>query len=95
MNEGQCKIKINKSESRARTVCTRTRTTLSFDSVWQVLLAKQHAYTSSKNLLLLNCAMLIDLSLIWSALGLMSRQGLFPIPIEDISARRISEKYKF
>jgi hypothetical protein len=39
--------------------------------------------------------MLIDLSLIWSALGLMSRQGLFPIPIEDISARRISEKFQF
>jgi hypothetical protein len=39
--------------------------------------------------------MLIDLSLIWSALGLMSKQGLFPIPIEDISARRISENFQF
>jgi hypothetical protein len=74
---------------------TEQGTILSSDSVWQVLLANQHAYTSSKNLLLLNCAMLIDLSLIWSALGLMSRQGLFPIPIEDISARRISVKLKF
>lgn len=34
--------------------------------------------------------MLMDLSLIWSALGRMSKQGLFPIPIDDISAIRIS-----
>lgn len=39
-------------------------------------------------LLLLSCAKLMDRSLIWSALGLMSRHGLFPIPIDDISAIR-------
>nr|CAD7397506.1 unnamed protein product [Timema poppensis] len=37
----------------------------------------------------------MDRSLIWSALGRMSRQGLLPIPIEDISARRISEETNF
>lgn len=42
-------------------------------------------------LLLDNWATLIDRSLIWSALGLISRQGLFPIPMLDISARRTSE----
>lgn len=30
----------------------------------------------------------MDLSLIWLSLGRMSRHGLFPIPIEDISAIR-------
>lgn len=34
--------------------------------------------------------MLTDRSLIWSAEGRMSRHGLFPIPIEDISASRTS-----
>jgi len=34
MNEGQCKIKINKEESRARIICTRTRNHPVF---WQCL----------------------------------------------------------
>lgn len=41
-------------------------------------------------LLLPNMEILIDRSLIWSWLGRMSRHGLLPIPIEDISAIRIS-----
>lgn len=35
--------------------------------------------------------MLMERSLIWSALGLMSKQGLFPMPMDDISCRRISK----
>lgn len=37
-----------------------------------------------------SCEKLIERSLIWSLLGRMSRHGLLPIPIDDISAMRIS-----
>jgi hypothetical protein len=36
--------------------------------------------------LLLSWSTLMERSLIWSALGRMSKQGLLPMPIEDISA---------
>ena len=42
------------------------------------------------HLLFESWATLIERSLIWSALGLMSKQGLFPMPMLDISARRTS-----
>lgn len=42
--------------------------------------------TKQSNSLLLSCANVMDRSFIWSALGRMSKQGLLPIPIEDISA---------
>jgi hypothetical protein len=35
---------------------------------------------------LLSWSTLMERSLIWSALGRMSKQGLLPMPIEDISA---------
>lgn len=37
-----------------------------------------------------SCEKLIERSLIWSLLGRMSRHGLLPIPIDDISTMRIS-----
>lgn len=40
-----------------------------------------------------SCDIVMERSLIWLLLGRMSRHGLLPIPIEDISARRISKKY--
>jgi len=43
-------------------------------------------YSKQSHSLLLSCANVMDRSLIWSALGRMSKQGLLPIPIEDISA---------
>lgn len=43
-------------------------------------------------LLLVNCAKLIERSLIWSALGRISKQGLLPMPIDDISAIRTSKQ---
>lgn len=37
-----------------------------------------------------SCEKLMERSLIWSQLGRMSKQGLLPIPIDDISAMRTS-----
>lgn len=41
-----------------------------------------------------NCDSVIERSLIWFLLGLMSKHGLFPMPIDDISAMRIS-RFRF
>lgn len=46
---------------------------------------KRHKGLGHEGLPLFSWLMLMDLSLIWSSLGLMSRHGLFPIPMEDIS----------
>lgn len=45
-----------------------------------------------QGLLLLSWSTLMERSLIWSALGRMSKQGLFPMPIEDISAILTAER---
>ena len=54
---------------------------------WKIINILDDLYT-----LLDNCATLIERSFIWSALGLMSKHGLLPMPILDISARRTSTK---
>lgn len=64
-------------------------------SVWRSLGAIRIRVRScfsglASDLLLFSCVSGMERSLIWLLLGRMSRQGLLPMPMEDISARRMS-----
>lgn len=62
----------------------------------EIMLRRKCSHSFSCNhLLLVNWAKLIERSFIWSAFGRISKQGLFPIPIDDISAIRTSAIVKY